>query len=110
MPGSAVHKDFFGVSAQNDAVIAENFDAGLTKPQAGSGALPRARMAQKKMPAAIFVHDPDGVDFNAVPAGEAMDHQHFVERILQRINRTIVRKELAREHDMTGFEIAVEPR
>ena len=89
MPRSAVHPDLAVMRAQNDAVVAKNSHARTIKPQARSRAFPRAGMPEEKMPATLRVRDPDGMNFHAIPARKAVNHQQFVERILKRINRPL---------------------
>ena len=62
-------------------------------------------MPQKQMPASVFFHDADGVHFQAMAAGQMVNHQYFVERIFERVNRPVVRKKLPRERKMPGSEI-----
>ncbi|HMC58022.1 MAG TPA: hypothetical protein VKJ01_02405, partial [Candidatus Solibacter sp.] len=97
-------------AAQDDAVVAENANIRLGEPQTRGGAFSRAGMSQEEMTAADFIHDSDGVDFQALAARQAMDHQDFVERIFERIDGTVLWKEETRELEMAGGEIAVEPR
>ena len=61
------------------------------------------------MTAPQFIHDSDGVDFQALAARETMNHQNFVERIFERISGAIFLEKQPRKLKMSGGEIAVEP-
>src|SRR5271169_3993326 len=110
MPRRAVHPDLAFMGAQNDAVVAEDSHAGAIDPQTGGGALSRTRMAEEKMPAAVFVRNPNGVHFHAFPARKAMNHEQFVKRILKRVDRAIRVKVSARQQHAPGAKIGIEPR
>jgi len=88
MPGRSVHEDAAGAFAQDDAVIAEDANARPPEPKAGSGAFSRAGMTDEQAPEAIASENAATMDFHAGSRGEAMDHEKFVEGILERINGT----------------------
>ena len=46
------------------------------------------------MAASDFVHNADGVNFQTLPASKAVNHEDFVEGILERINRGAIFKKL----------------
>src|SRR5215475_3696759 len=110
MPRSAVHAEQAVVTAQNDAVVAENLCPGMLKPKTGSGAFAGAGMPDEKAANTIFGQHAASVDFDAFAHREAMNHEEFVERIFERINRKF-RIEIALEQgNATVRKVAIELR
>src|SRR5580704_10675597 len=109
MPGRAVHPDLACTDTQNDAIVAENSHAWAIEPQASGGAFSRAGMAEEKMSAAVFVGNPDGVDFYAFASRKPVNHQQFVERVLERIHRALRVKEPPRQQHAPGTKFRIKP-
>src|SRR5271163_861455 len=100
MPRRAVHPHLAFAPAENDAVVAQDAPAPLRLlrlPQTRAGALARARMSEEKMAEAGFVNDAERVYFQTFSARQMVNHQDFIERILEGIDRSLGVEEMARE-------------
>src|SRR5580700_1704407 len=109
MPRRSVHPDAAFADAKNNAVIAEDSDAGAIDPQTRRRAFARARMSKEEMSATAFVGDPDGMNLHAFAARKAVNHEQFVEGIFERINRTFRIKVAARQHHAPGTKFGIKP-
>src|SRR5262249_55290611 len=87
VPGRAVHAQLAILTAQDDAVVAQHACAGMREPEARRRALSGAGMADEQASNAVGSDHTAGVYFDSAAPGEAMDHQEFIQRVFERVDR-----------------------
>src|SRR5271168_559123 len=110
VPRRPVHPDPAIARPQDNAVIAQNPNSLLHLPQPRAGALPRARMSQEKMPAPVLVHHAQRMYFQSFSARQVVNHQHFIQRIFQRVAGFLRAEKSPRKRKFAGAKLRVEPR
>lgn len=96
MPRCAVHEDLRGIIAgpkfasrtfaDDDAVVAEDFDFLERSPEASGRALPCSGVADEQIACAIWSDDADTVQLDGLFLGEAVHDEQFVEGVAEGIS------------------------
>jgi hypothetical protein len=109
MPRRAVHPDLFVAGAQNDAVVAEDADAGAVEPKTRGGTFSGTGVTEEKMTTAGFIRNSHGMNLDAFATRKPVNHEEFVERIFERIDGAVGIEIAAREENASGAKFAINP-